>query len=123
MGLKPIPLTIQVSGLPSRPLTPPLPWHSYPRALYRLQSKDLDLYVLPSTVNLFSKSVHLSGTSVQTHLHVEILLSDLWTPPSSHICILRKPSTHLPRWHLMVCPFYIAMKRVGSGHEKQKGSN
>ena len=41
MGLKPTPLTIWVSTLPTRSLKPPLPWHSYPRALGRSDLKTL----------------------------------------------------------------------------------
>ena len=32
VGLEPMPLTIWASSLPTRQLTPPLPWHPYPRA-------------------------------------------------------------------------------------------
>ena len=48
---------------------------------------------------------------------------DLWTPPSYHICVLRKSGAHPPRWHLRVPPFCIAMRSRRSHHEKQKDSD
>ena len=57
-----MPLTIWASALTSRPPTPPIPWHPYPRAYADFRSKNLDLYVtaIYSRLNL----VHLSRASV-----------------------------------------------------------
>ena len=49
--LKPMPLTIWVNTLPSRPPTPFLPWHPYPR-VYWFRSEDPHLVWLPSAADL-----------------------------------------------------------------------
>ena len=75
MELEPMPLTIQAGAILSGALTPPLPCHSYPRALCRFISEELDLFVwLPSTVDLiWHICTSLIYASARTHLHIRHL--------------------------------------------------
>ena len=85
MGLKPTPLTIQVSTLPSRPSTPPLPWHPYPRTYDDQIQRPWPLCNCHLQSTLFSTSAHLPCTSVQeictsTHegTYLQLNFSNAW---------------------------------------------
>ena len=67
VGLKTTPLTIQVSALPSRLLTPLLSLSSYPRA-YWFRSMTFTFVTAICRSTQFSTSAHLFCTSAR-HLH------------------------------------------------------
>ena len=110
MGFKPTPLAIQVSTLTSRPLTPPIPWHPYPRAYAGFRSRDLDLYMIAIYSQLYLLHLHICPM----HLCKPICAMDI-----CHFCTWR----HLPSAKYFSDVSLILIKRqevlFNMGHTRQ----